>query len=65
MVAKDGPLKSALDQLNSEGVIEHTLTTYRMRDGMLIKEEITRNYRTDGDYVDSITVKPMTGASSI
>ena len=32
MVAKEGPLKSALDQLISKGVIEHTLTTYRMRD---------------------------------
>lgn len=65
MVAKEGPLKSALDQLISEGVIEHTLTTYRIRDGLLIKEQITRNYSEDGDYVDSISVKPMTGASSV
>ena len=65
MVAKDGPLKSAFDGLESKGVVSHALITYRYVDGILRKETITRKYQTDGDYVDSSTSEPFGKASSV
>lgn len=65
MVAKDGPLKSAFDGLESKGVVSHALITYRYVDGILRKETITRKYQTDGDYVDSSTSEPFGQASSV
>ena len=42
MVAKDGPLKSAFDALESQGVVSHALITYRYVNGQLQKETVTR-----------------------
>ena len=52
MVAKEGPLKSAFDGLESKDVISHALITYRYVDGVLRKETITRRYQENGDYID-------------
>jgi len=65
MVAKDGPLKDALDNLESQGVVQHTLETYRWVNGMLRKETVTRKYQENGDYVDSNHTEPFTKGSSV
>ena len=65
MVAKEGPLKSAFDGLESKDVVSHALITYRWVDGSLRKETITRKYQSDGDYVDSSTSEPFTKGSSV
>jgi len=65
MVAKDGPLKSALDALESQGVVSHSLTTYRYVNGIIRKETVTRKYQTNGDYVDSSTSEPFGKGSSV
>ena len=65
MVAKDGPLKDALDNLESQGVVKHTLETYRWVNGILRRETITRKYQPNGDYIDSNTSDPFTEGSSV
>jgi 3-hydroxyisobutyrate dehydrogenase-like beta-hydroxyacid dehydrogenase len=65
MVAKDGPLKSAFDALESQGVVSHSLTTYRYVSGVLRKETVTRKYQTNGDYIDSSTSEPFGKGSSV
>ena len=54
----DGPLKRAFDLLDSDGVLSRELTTYRKRNGMLVKEVVTRTY-TDRDYIDGTTITPI------
>ena len=54
----DGPLKAAFDLLDSDGVLSRELTTYRIRNGMLTKEVVTRTY-TDRDYIDGTVVIPI------
>jgi len=54
----DGPLKRAFDLLDSDGVLSRELTTYRKRDGMIIKEVVTRTY-TDRDYIDGTVTIPI------
>jgi hypothetical protein len=61
----DGPLKTALDSLESQGVIMHELITYRYRSGVLAKTIVTRKYNESGDYTDSTVVVPLTGGSSV
>ena len=47
----DGPLKSALDNLSSQGVIRRELVTYKMKSGKMIRETVCREYRSDGDIL--------------
>tara|TARA_B100000214_G_scaffold191348_1_gene138291 strand:- start:496 stop:696 length:201 start_codon:yes stop_codon:yes gene_type:complete len=54
----DGPLKQAFDLLDSDGVLSRELTTYRKRNGMLIKEVVTRTY-TGKDYIDGTSINPI------
>lgn len=54
----DGPFYSAFKG-SKEGVIEQELTTYRMTDGKLVKEVVTRKYQPDGDYIDSYSNTPL------
>lgn len=61
----EGPLKSAFDNLKSEGVVSHALITYRYVDGILRKETVTRKYQMNGDYIDSFTTEPFGQASSV
>jgi hypothetical protein len=53
----DGPFKSAFEA-STEGVIRQELVTYRMRNGLMIKEVNTRKYTPD-DYIDSKDVIPL------
>lgn len=54
----DGPLKRAFDLLDSDGVLSRELITYRKRNGMLVKEVVTRTY-TDRDYIDGTSTNPI------
>jgi len=57
MNKEDGPL---LDTFNKkqEGVIMQELVTYYIRDGIMIKETVQRQYSKD-DYMDSTTIQPL------
>ena len=57
MVLKDGPLKTAAE--DNDGVIKQELINYRIVDGMLYKEVVTRQFRSDGDYTDHTTTTPL------
>ena len=61
----DGPFKSALDALDTKGVVLHELITYQQRDGVMIKKIVTRNYNENGDYTDSIIVQPLATGSNV
>ena len=61
----DGPLKSAFDNLKTQGVVSHSLVTYRYLNGLLQKETVTRKYQTNGDYIDSSTSEPFGKGSSV
>ena len=61
----EGPLKSALDNLDSQGVFSHSLVTYRYKSGILIKETTTRKYTEDGDYQDSFCSEPFGKGSAV
>ena len=54
----DGPLKRAFDLLDSDGVLSRDLTTMRIKDGMLVKEVVTRKYMND-DYTDGTSITPI------
>jgi|TARA_R110000803_G_scaffold68220_1_gene129988 hypothetical protein len=58
----DGPLKhateSGLNIGNLEGVVKQEFITYRVRDGMLVKETVKRRYFGD-DYHDASTTEPL------
>jgi|TARA_B100000214_G_C23787446_1_gene544261 hypothetical protein len=57
MVLEEGPLKTAAE--NNDGVIKQELINYRIIDGTLYKEVITRQFRSDGDYTDHTTTSPL------
>ena len=54
----DGPLKRAFDLLDSDGVLSRELITMRIKDGMLVKEVVTRKYMSD-DYTDGTSITPI------
>ena len=41
------------------GVIQQELITYRIKDGMLVKEVVKRDYSGDHDYTDSYSSIPL------
>ena len=53
-----GPFKEAVEA-DAEGVIRAILTTYKKKDGILVKEVVTRNYYGDKDYNDSYSHEPL------
>jgi hypothetical protein len=53
-----GPFKSAFEA-DTKGVVRREIVTYRVRDGMLIKEEASRDYYRSGDYHDSMSSLPL------
>jgi hypothetical protein len=54
----DGPFKTAFDA-DTDGVVRREITTYRYKNGMMIKETASRDYHAGGDYHDSINSKPL------
>lgn len=61
----DGPLKTALDNLESKGVIRRELTTYKKKSGRLVRETVYREYGIDGDYTDHSVTTPIGEGSSV
>mgnify|MGYP005731035659 CR=1 FL=1 len=57
MSREDGPLLQNFNSL-PEGVIMQELTTYYVRDGIMIKETVERKYTGD-DYMDTTSVQPL------
>jgi hypothetical protein len=54
----DGPFKNAFDA-DADGVIRREITTYRIRNGIMVKETASRDYYKSGDYHDSQSTVPM------
>jgi hypothetical protein len=52
-----GPFYTAFKGDNT-GVIKQELVTYRIRDGVLVKETVSRDY-SKNNYQDSISVIPL------
>lgn len=61
----EGPFKDTLNKLPSQGVFQHTLTSYKYKNGQLVKETHSRVYQKDGDYIDSFTSLPIGEGSSV
>ena len=55
----DGPLKQAFDLLDTDGVLSRELITYRIRNGMIVKETASRKY-FENDYNDHVKTEPLT-----
>tara|TARA_B100000902_G_C27050057_1_gene783675 strand:+ start:499 stop:681 length:183 start_codon:yes stop_codon:yes gene_type:complete len=54
----EGPFQSAFSS-DTDGVVRREIITYRMKDGVMIKEEASRDYYKSGDYHDTSNVKPL------
>jgi hypothetical protein len=54
----DGPFKAVFDA-DTDGVIRREIITYRMKNGIMVKEEASRDYYKSGDYHDSQNSKPL------
>ena len=54
---KQGPFYAAFKG-DTMGVIKQELITYRIRDGVLVKETVSRDY-SKNDYQDSTSVTPL------
>ena len=55
---KQGPFYAAFKG-DMTGVIQQELITYRIKDGMLVKEVVKRDYSGDHDYTDSYSSIPL------
>lgn len=54
----DGPFKSAFDA-DTTNVVRREIVTYRMKNGMMVKESACRDYYENGDYHDSQSTMPL------
>ena len=54
----EGPFKSAFDA-DTNGVVRREIVTYRMKNGMMVKESAVRDYYASGDYHDSQSSTPL------
>ena len=48
----EGPFKNAFDA-DTNGVLRREITTYRIKNGVMVKETATRDYYSSGDYHDT------------
>jgi hypothetical protein len=54
----DGPFKAAFEA-DTNGVIRREIVTYRVVNGIMVKEEASRDYYKSGDYHDTNNSKPL------
>ena len=54
----EGPFKNAFDA-DTDGVVRREIVTYRIKNGMMVKETAVRDYYKDGDYHDSQSSTPL------
>jgi len=52
------PFKNAFDS-DTAGVVRREIVTYRMKNGIMVKETAVREYYQDGDYHDSQSALPL------
>ncbi len=57
-MSDQGPFKDAFNS-DIDGVIRREINTYRIKDGIMIKESATRDYYKSGNYHDSQTIIPI------
>ena len=55
---EDGPFKQSLEQ-STEGVIRQELITYRIEEGVLKRQIVTRDFIESGDYHDTSYSLPL------
>jgi hypothetical protein len=59
MTNKEGPFYAAFEG-DTTGVIKQELVTYKIKDGVLYKETVKRDYNNSGeDYIDSSSSTPL------
>jgi hypothetical protein len=54
----EGPFKNAFDA-DTDGVVRREIVTYRIKNGMMVKETACRDYYQSGDYHDSQSTMPL------
>jgi hypothetical protein len=55
---KEGPMKEHTER-ETTGLIKSEYITYRVKDGVLVKETSLRHYTKSGDYNDSYISEPL------
>ena len=54
----DGPFKSTFEA-DIDGVVRREIVTYRVKNGIMVKESAVRDYYKNGDYHDSQNSLPL------
>jgi hypothetical protein len=54
----EGPFKTAFDA-DTAGVVRREIVTYRVKNGIMVKESAVRDYYANGDYHDSNNALPL------
>lgn len=54
----EGPFKTVFDA-DTDGVVRREIVTYRVKNGIMIKESAVRDYYKNGDYHDSLNSMPL------
>jgi hypothetical protein len=54
----EGPFLTEFEK-DLEGVVFREMVTYRYKDGMMIKEKVSRRFKKDGNYHDTTTSTPL------
>jgi hypothetical protein len=54
----EGPFKTVFDA-DTTGVVRREIVTYRVRNGIMIKESAVRDYYKNGNYHDSLNSMPL------
>ena len=54
----EGPFLTEFEK-DLEGVVLREMVTYRYKDGMMIKEKVSRSFKKGGDYHDKTSSTPM------
>ena len=55
---QEGPMKEHTER-ETTGLINSEYITYRVKDGVLVKETSLRHYTKSGDYNDSYISEPL------
>jgi len=58
MARESGPLMENFEK-DFPNIIQQELTTFYMRDNIMVKETVTRKYNGNNDYVDTTSVSPL------
>jgi hypothetical protein len=54
----EGPFKTVFDA-DTTGVVRREIVTYRVKNGIMVKESAVRDYYKNGDYHDSLNSMPL------